>query len=567
MKAPEIIEHSCDVVVVGGGLAGCMAAYRAGELDKDVILVDKSNPERSGCAATGVDHIWAYFPEVQAAEGISLDDMVEDHAQNIARGLVNREVLRYIAATALDRILDLERWGVKIRYDDSSLPGKFRLQYQLHHSRNTLHYDGRDVKRCMTKAVRSIGTKVVDRVMATDLLVDDGQIAGAVGYGTRDGRLHIFHAKAVIMTCGRMNRLYRTPVGLSFTTRMPPTNTGDGKASIFRAGAELINMEFSSAPGRWASKNFVRGGGLPGGSYQPPGVGINAYNDIIAPRNHELEGPWQGIMRRGASPRNYEGEFRAGRGPIYADMSWGTDDDQEYMRWAVSNEGGGWALNHILEQYGLDYRTTKIEIAPADTEHEGTAACGPIVDSHCQTTVPGLYAAGDEAGGIPWSVVPGALTMGYLAAESAVEHAKTMGSVPHGRGAEPVEAYVREIAARKQGDPWEEAQAFIEYANSFYNVEIRSETMARRGLEYMDYLKRTMHLVAANPHEMVHCLEIRNLIECSEIILRSTIERRESRLPILKRLDYPERDDQDWFCFLGQRQENGKILFRKHRPQ
>jgi succinate dehydrogenase/fumarate reductase flavoprotein subunit len=157
--------------------------------------------------------------------------------------------------------------------------------------------------------------------------------------------------------------------------------------------------------------------------------------------------------------------------------------------------------------------------------------------------------------------------MGYLAAESAVEHAKTLGSVPHGRGAEPVEAYVREIAARKQGDPWEEAQAFIEYANSFYNVEIRSETMARRGLEYMDYLKRTMHLVAANPHEMVHCLEIRNLIECSEIILRSTIERRESRLPILKRLDYPERDDQDWFCFLGQRQENGKILFRKHRPQ
>jgi succinate dehydrogenase/fumarate reductase flavoprotein subunit len=76
-----------------------------------------------------------------------------------------------------------------------------------------------------------------------------------------------------------------------------------------------------------------------------------------------------------------------------------------------------------------------------------------------------------------------------------------------------------------------------------------------------------MRLVAANPHEMVHCLEIRNLIECSEIILRSTIERKESRLPILKRLDYPERDDQDWFCFLGQRQENGKILFRKHRPQ
>ena len=88
MNAPEIVEHSCDVLVVGGGLAGCMAAFRAGELDKSVILVDKSNPERSGCAATGVDHIWAYFPEVQGAEGVTLDDMVEDHAKNIARGLV-----------------------------------------------------------------------------------------------------------------------------------------------------------------------------------------------------------------------------------------------------------------------------------------------------------------------------------------------------------------------------------------------------------------------------------------------------------------------------------------------
>ena len=78
MKKIEMVEHTCDICVFGGGLAGCMAAIRAGELNEQVILVDKSNPERSGCAATGLDHIWGYFPEVQGPEGVSLEDMVED---------------------------------------------------------------------------------------------------------------------------------------------------------------------------------------------------------------------------------------------------------------------------------------------------------------------------------------------------------------------------------------------------------------------------------------------------------------------------------------------------------
>ena len=216
MNELEVIEHTCDVLVVGGGLAGCMAAIRAGELNDRVILVDKSNPERSGCAATGVDHIWAYFPEVQGPEGVTLEDLVDDHVNNLGGGLANREVVHYVAETALDRILDLERFGVKIRYEDSTLPGKFRLVYQLHACRNTLHFDGRDVKRFLTKAVRERGVEIADRVMATDLLLHDGQIAGAVGYGTRDGHLHLFRAKAVVMATGRPNRLYKTPVGEVF---------------------------------------------------------------------------------------------------------------------------------------------------------------------------------------------------------------------------------------------------------------------------------------------------------------------------------------------------------------
>lgn len=565
MKKLQIIEHTCDVCVVGGGLAGCMAAIRAGELNDNVILVDKSNPERSGCAATGIDHIWGYFPDVQKAEGVSLEDLVEDHINNVAKGLINKDIIHYIASTSLDRILDLESYGVKVRYDDSTLPGNFRLQYQLHQCRNTLHFDGRDVKRSLTNQVRKRGVKVLDRVMGTELLTKDGQIAGAVGYGTRDGNLHVIRAKAVIMANGRPNRLYKTFSGLVFNTRMAPALTGDGKAAMFRSGVELINMEFVSIPGRWSSKNLVRGGGLPGGSYQPPGIGIDSHGEVIRFRNHEL-GDWKGAFTAFAKGKTFMTELKAGHGPIYADMSWGSDEDQAYMRWAISHEGSGSAFLHLNDQYGIDFRKHKIELWPLEPEHSAACPGGPIVDKTCQTTLEGLYAAGDEAGGIPKSVAPGALTMGYLAAESAASFAKQVNQQPEANVNEELLAFCGEIASRTAGDPWQDAQAFIQNVMSDYNIQYRSGTMAQRGLENLEYLKQTMQLTANNPHEMTHCLEVRNLIECGQIIFRSTIERRESRFEVFTRLDYPERDDDNFNCFLGQRKDGDSVVFQKYKP-
>lgn len=567
MKKIEIVEHGCDICVVGGGLAGCMAAVRAAQLAESVIMVDKSNPERSGCAGTGLDHIWGYFPEVQEQEGVSLDDLVEDHIKNVAQDLIHRPMIRYITETSFDRILDLERFGARIRFADSTLPGKLRLQYQMHACRNTLHFEGRDIKRILTRAVRQQGARILDRVMVTDLLVADGQAAGAVGYGTRDGRMHLIRAKAVIMATGRPNRLYRPYPGLTFAIRMPPALTGDGKAAMFRAGVELINLEFLSIPGRWSSKNLIRGGGLPTGSYQPPGIGVNALGEVIRPRNHDLGSKAvYGTAKTFGTGKSFPGELQAGRGPIYADMSWGSDADQQYMLWAVENEGLGPGFLHLMERYGLDFRRHKIEIWPIEPEHSAAAAGGPIVDERCQTTLPGLFAAGDEAGGIPGSTAPGAFTMGHLAAESAAELAGRIKKVPLGKGEQPAMEFESEILNRPQGDPWEDAQLAIHNIMTDYNVDIRSQTMAGRGLECLDFLKSTMRLAASNPHELTHCLEMRNLIECGQIILRSTIERQESRGKIFQRQDYPRQDDANWFCFLGQRLENGDARFRKHAP-
>jgi adenylylsulfate reductase subunit A len=245
-------------------------------------------------------------------------------------------------------------------------------------------------------------------------------------------------------------------------------------------------------------------------------------------------------------------------------MSWGSEEDQKYMLWAIENEGLGPGFLHIMERYGLDFRKHKIELWPIEPEHSAAAAGGPIVDEKCQTTLPGLYAAGDEAGGIPGSVAPGAFTMGYLAAESAARRVEGARANAQGGGDDELIALCNEILNRSRGDPWEDAQRAIHNIMSDYNVHIRSETMARRGLECLEYLEKTMRLTAANPHELTHCLEIRNLIECSKIVLRSTIERKESRGKIFQRKDFPQQDDTNWFCFLGQKLENGSIVFEKH---
>jgi adenylylsulfate reductase subunit A len=348
---------------------------------------------------------------------------------------------------------------------------------------------------------------------------------------------------------------------------MAPTLTGDGKAAMFRAGVELINMEFLSTPGRWSSRNLIRGGGLPGGSYQPPGIGVNAIGEVIRPRNHDAGGKGiYGTTLSWGKGRSFQAELDEGRGPIYADMSWGSDADQEYMHWAVVNEGLGPGFIHIMEQYGLDFRKHKIELWPIEPEHSAADACGPIVDDGCQTTLPGLYAAGDEAGGIPGSTGPGAFTMGYLAAESAAKRADRIKTTPMGNGEEQVAAFCKDILNRDDGDPWEDAQQAIHNTMTDYNVAARSQTMAARGLECLEYLEGTMRLSAANPHEMTHCLEIRNLIECGKIVFRSTIERKESRGKVFQRKDYPETDDANWFCFLGQKLENGRVRFQKHKP-
>jgi adenylylsulfate reductase subunit A len=199
MVQPRIVSIDTDVLIIGGGLAGCMAAIKACEHDGvRVTIIEKSNTVASGCAASGIDHVWAYIPPIHEPMGYTLDDMAEDHRQVVSFGFFRRDLFDLVAGTMYDRVLDLERFGIQFRYADSRVPGRFRIVPQFHSVPTSFNFDGEPLKPVLTKMATKRGAKILNRVQMTDYLTHDNQICGAVGVHTRTGEVYHFRAKAIV---------------------------------------------------------------------------------------------------------------------------------------------------------------------------------------------------------------------------------------------------------------------------------------------------------------------------------------------------------------------------------
>ena len=141
--------------------------------------------------------------------------------QGVAREFINRELLYVVAGESYQRVLDLEKFGVNFRYPDSKLPGNFRIVPQFHSVPTTFNFDGRDLKPILTKEAKKRGVTIVNRVMMVELILADGQVAGALGVGTNNGKIYSFKAKAVVVSTGRVNRLTRGATGVWGNHRVP----------------------------------------------------------------------------------------------------------------------------------------------------------------------------------------------------------------------------------------------------------------------------------------------------------------------------------------------------------
>ncbi|MCL5961486.1 MAG: FAD-dependent oxidoreductase [Chloroflexi bacterium] len=543
-----------DVLVIGGGVAGCMSAIKARESGLDVVLVEKASTWRSGNAATGADHIFTYVPQVHGAQ-LTPEELIQDHAETGAR-FMDQELALFIATRSYERILDLEKFGVEMRDPQ----GNFRLVKKVHRVPAFLHFAGRDIKLRLTEEALRRKVHIVNRVMVTDLLRNDSGVYGAVGVSVREPELYVIRARAVVVSTGGVFRLYKPTSGMSFNRGMPPNETGELHVASFKAGAELLNMEFTVS--HTGPRYFQRCGR---GSYTPGG---RMYNALGQPMGSDEDVEKYAIDRSVESAAMYFRETKAGTGPVYIDCSGCSEEDIKYIRWALSNEGNTAFLDY-LDAEGLDLRQKRIEFAVYEPKL-GLGHSGVAINTKCETGVPGLYAAGDVIGGVMRACMGGALALGWQSGESAADCAagSRRSSLPD---ADPVVVQERldlcnGVLTREEGTTWQDAETALNNLMDNYIGWVRSETSINAGLARLKRIRARAidDLRAENQHELMRCLEVLSLMDVGELVGVAALERKESRfLPTHYRADYPEQDP-NWFKFIALRKsETGIDVYTK----
>jgi succinate dehydrogenase/fumarate reductase flavoprotein subunit len=578
---PNIVSVDTDVLIVGGGLGGCMAAIHAADRGVSVAVTDKSNTVASGAAATGIDHIWLYIPEVHEKMGYTIEDMAEEHRLGMSAGFLRKDLFLLVAGTMYERVLDLERFGIRFRYEDSKAPGRFRIVPQFHSVPTSFNFDGVPLKRVLTREVKKRGVSIFNRVQMLDLLVTDGQVAGAVGVGTRTGDIHVFRAKAVVLATGRANRLGRNLTGYDFNTRVPAPFSGDGQSMAIRAGLTQINMELLSGRILAPCANYGPNYGDPRNTTQPAARIIDGTGKVLVPRTWFYD--WENLGKEKWSlevrkrwleerrlimeaRRHMVAEQRNGGGPFYLDFSEATDEEAAYIEWSIRNEGKGTQfLRYFLGEEKADLRRNKQEYAGYSVrELSGYSAGGLWVSRDLETDVRNLFGVGDLVGGLPFGASPAAFTMGWHAGGMAAQRAtEEKALLPFGDDiVKARSALCQEILGRKRGFYWKEVETYVQNLLDFYCGDVRGEPMLRRGLERLEDAKGAP-LRAENPHELARSMDVKSIIDIAEVIMRASIERKETRMAPtpFRRMEYPEQDNEHWLRFLAVRKVGNDFRF------
>jgi succinate dehydrogenase/fumarate reductase flavoprotein subunit len=270
------------------------------------------------------------------------------------------------------------------------------------------------------------------------------------------------------------------------------------------------------------------------------------------------------------SAPSYRQMHEQGKGPFYLDLTGGSEEEIRYIEWSIGNEGkGSLFLDYLKNQEGFDFKKDKLEWLPNSREMAGTAASGFWVDTNMETEVCNLFAAGDDVGGVPWMCSPGAFTMGWRAGEMAAAAAGKQEAFLTA-GVEKLE-YLKEFCSTttgsKEGLHWREVEIAVQNIMDYYACDVRSEPMLNRGLERLNEIRRNVSFRAETPHELMRCLEVRSVLDNSEMILAASRERKESRTGTrglgFVRAEYPEQDDKNWLAFLALKLKGPGFEFSK----
>jgi len=545
----EVIET--DVLILGGGVAGAFAGLAAREVDEhlSITVVDKGAVERSGAAASGLDHMRGIFPN---KPGDELDrNQVEAFVQAFvdhAEGMCDPDLLRIIACETADRMFYLEKFGLPI-HDKNGQLVKVKgagLPFPA-----VLSFEGKDFKPILARALRERRVSVANRTMSVDLLVEDGKAAGAIGLDTRTGKFRIFVAKAAVLATGVVSRLYLPPTGLRYNTWMCPYTTGDGHAIAYRAGAELVGLEFPVANA--VPKDFS----IPGwGGF----VGVGAY--LINALGERFMERYNPRLLEGAPRQDCVfailNEVREGRGPCYLDFRHLSTDKRDLFIRGLLNEKPT-ALAYFAQR-DIDLSRDPLEVEITEPYGYNGGVCGALIDAEARTSVPGLFAAGDAAGGVGYCAASTAVVFGWRAGLGAARHAvDSIRKVPSVATVSLAKDEVVAPSRRSVGISPGEVEDKLQRIMSDYVGLSRSENGLKTALIRLGKLReRIPEMAATDAHELIQAQEVKNLILVGEMMARAALTRTESRW-YHRRSDFPARDDANWLKHVVVRNDGGEM--------
>jgi len=557
MQIPDLADTTrldCDVLVIGGGTAGTMAALTAAENGAQVLLLEKAHVRHSGALAMGMDGVNNAVIPGKAVP--------EDYVAEITRandGIVNQRTIYQTATRGFAMVQRLERYGVKFEKDEH---GEYAVR-RVHRSGSYVlpMPEGKDVKKALYRVLRQKSMRekiqIENRLMPVRVLTGpDGRAVGAAALNSRTGEFVAVAAKAVILATGACGRLGLPASGYLYGTYENPTNAGDGYAMAYHAGAELSGIECFQINPLIKDYNgpacaYVAN---PFGGYQ-----VNANGERFVDSDY-----WSGQMMA-----EVKREIESARGPIYLKVSHLPDETltalENILHTTERPTRGTFHANR-----GHDYRTHDIEMHISEIGLcSGHSASGVWVDEHARTTVPGLYAAGDLAC-VPHNYMIGAFVYGDLAGEHAAGTLADL-EAPQELPVDQIRA-AHELAYRPLQHPDGPPQPQVEYKlRRFVNDYVAPPKTATKLAIAVDTFER-MHdeieqIGARTPHELMRAVEVSFIRDCAEMAARSSLTRTESRWGLYHdRSDVPDRDDVNWRYHLNLRKSpDGAMEFFK-RP-
>ena len=527
----------CDILVAGGGAGGMQAAIDAADCGASVIIAEKANTLRSGNCATGNDHFQCYIPDVHGSDEQEWLNLLANSQE--ARGGRDIDLMEMLLRTSKGVVLDWESYGINMRPH-----GYWEFTGHCHPGLQGIHlkFEGRDMKRVLTKEALKRGVRILNRHPLAELITNDNnEVCGAIlaDLTQEIPRMQVIRAKSVILaTAGTYRISGDTTMGWMFNAHQCPVNTGAGKAAAYNAGARLVNFD-SVHFSRNEFKFFRRGG---------KNTWVGVFSDIdgrpIGPFISKPDwryGDFTADVRRDVFSDNY----KKGN-PVFMNCSEGTDEDLAYMKWALVHEGNGATLKH-LEDEGFDFRRHQVMFSYGISGGPGPFGNGIDANGSGETTLKGLYAAGQTLGNGIGGISPAAC-LGRVAARNAAVYTK-------GKDIEPAEEYdaaIRnaEIFSRLLANEvstatpsWYEANIAIMQTNWEFNGQpVRSDKMLKTGLHHMQRIRAKLdNLHCSCSHEFMRCLEVRELALQSELSFIAALSHHESRGNI-HNVDWPDAD-------------------------